>query len=146
MDAPHNIEYGIVHQRSVPRVGITGLCSQNRSYDGHKQHPCNDFASDPNHIRSFAAQNGAGAEGEMDKGSEGIEANVSFGDKENNGHGSSEANHVARRSQEDRSVPESEMAEDQGAAEEGGVAASLTRNQQVVPNVIFPMQTTHSRV
>jgi hypothetical protein len=59
-----------------------------------------------------------------------------------------EAHHVSRSSPEDCSVPVGTMGKDQ-AAKEGCVApeaASLTRNQRVVPNVAFPITTTHGRL
>jgi hypothetical protein len=82
----------------------------------------------------------------MGKGSEGIAAS---GVSENNGFGSCEAHHVSRSSPADCSVPAGKVGKDQ-AAKEGCVgalkAASLTRNQQVVPNVTFPIITTHGRL
>ena len=57
------------------------------------------------------------------------------------GPGSCEARHVRGSSPEDRGVPAGTMGKDQ-ATKEGCVAlraASLTRNQHVVPNVTFPI-------
>jgi hypothetical protein len=99
----------------------------------------------PNHIGSFTPENGASAKGEMGKGTEGIAAS---GVSENNRLGSCEAHYVSRSSPEDCSVPAGTMGKDQ-VAKEGCVApeaASLTRNQQVVPNVAFPITTTHCRL
>jgi hypothetical protein len=76
--------------------------------------------TDPNHIGSFAAENGAGTEGEMGEGSERIAA--SSGDNQNNRLGSCEAHHVSIGTQEDRSISAGEVGEGEGAAEEGCVA------------------------
>ena len=70
----------------------------------------------PNHTGSFATKNGAGAKGEMGKGSSGIAARNNDG--KTNGFGSCKAHHVSGRPQEDRGVSTGKMGEDQ-TAEEG---------------------------
>ena len=83
---------------------------------------CISIRTNPNHIRSFAAENGAGAKGEMGEGSEGSAASVSFGGSENNKPGSCcQTNHVGSRPQQDRGVPASPVGKVEGGAEEGGV-------------------------
>ena len=75
--------------------------------------------TDPNSVRSFTAENGAGTKSEMGKGSEGTEA--SSGESENNWLGSCKAHHVASRPQEDRGGAAGAVGEGTGG-EEGGVA------------------------
>jgi hypothetical protein len=92
----------------------------------------------PNHIGSFTTKNGAGAKGEMGKGSPGIAARNNDG--KTNGSGSCKAHHVRGRPEKDRGVSTGKMGKDQ-TAEEGCVvrcqvkSTSHNRNQHVVPNV-----------
>jgi len=92
-----------------------------------------------NHIGSLAAENGEGPKGEVGKGSD---------SSETNGLSSCEAHHVSVSSPENCSVSAGKVGKDQ-AAKEGCIALEaerLTRNQHVVPNVTFPITTTHGRL
>ena len=75
-------------------------------------------STDPNHIGSFAAEDGTGAKGKMGEGSRGIAAN---GASENNGLGTCEAHHVSIGPWEDRSVSAGKVGEGEGS-KEGWVA------------------------
>ena len=72
----------------------------------------------------------------MGTGSEGIAATSTASKTKRLGSG--EAHHVGSCPEEDRGVSTSTMGEVEDAAEEGCVAASVTRNQHAVPNVTFP--------
>jgi hypothetical protein len=80
----------------------------------------NSSPTDPNNIAGFTAQDGAGTEGEVGKGSEWIAADC---DSEDNAPGSREAHHVGSSAEKDCGVPARTLAEDQGAAEEGCIGA-----------------------
>jgi hypothetical protein len=95
--------------------------------------------TDPNSVRSFTAENGAGTKSEMGKGSEGTEA--SSGESKNNWLGSCKAHHVGISPQEDRGGTAEEVGAGEGCEEEGSVAvlvasADLLRVQRRMPRQI----------